>query len=130
MAARTNTDLSVLRSVAVAGRRQATADEVKAWGRDNGFTVNEGRGRMSNDLIDAFNEKHGKGKRKAQYVAGSKVQPVQDYTYTTAKGRKGKFQAAPADIRAWAVEAGLTEAVRGKFSQEILNAYGQALRAN
>lgn len=126
----TKTDTTLLAVTPVAGYRQASADEVKAWAADNGFTVKPGRGRMPLAVVNAFNEAHGKGrKRKAQYVLGSKVQTEREYVYTTAKGRKGKFSAQPQDIRAWAQEQGLTTAVRGKFSQDILDAYGQALRA-
>lgn len=128
MAAKTDTNL--LAVTPVAGFRQATAAEVKAWAADNGFTVKPGRGRMPMEVVHAFNAKHGAGrKRKAQYVLGSAVQDERDYGYTTAKGRQGKFSARPADIRAWAQSEGLTTATRGKFSQEILDAYGQALRS-
>lgn len=124
-----NTDLVLRREVVLAGFTQHTAKDVKSWGADNGFKVNAGKGRMALALVDAFNEAHGKGKRKGQYVLRSKATAVRDWNYTTAKGRKGKFKATTTDIRAWAREEGLTEADRGRFSQEIVDAYGQMLRA-
>lgn len=122
--------LNILASVAVEGHRQAEAPEVKAWGRKHGFTVSDKQGRLANDLIDGFNAAGDKRKVPVQYVVGtktSKAQPV-TYTYTTAAGRKGKFTALPTEVRAWALDNGYT-ATKGRFSQALLDGYGQARNA-
>jgi len=47
-------------------RKLATPDEVRAWGIENGFEVGT-RGRLSDELRDAFN----KAKRGGKAYAGS-----------------------------------------------------------
>ena len=109
----------------LAGYRQATASEVKEFGEKNGFKVNAGRGRMALDLVHAFNKAN--KRRKVQYVTGTgQSTRTQEYAFTTAAGRESKFTAVPSEVRAWAKEQGLTVGERGRFTQEVRNAYGQA----
>lgn len=120
--ARTDTALHAL--TPIAGYRQVPASDVKAWAADNGFTVHNGRGAMPREVINAYNAAHVRNRR--QYVVASKVQPVQTFNYTTASDRQGKFTAAPAAVRSWAQDNGLKVGARGRFSAEVLDAYGQA----
>lgn len=126
MASKTTTTADALAMfVPIAGFRRATADEVKTWGESKGRDdVNRGRGRMSYDLVVAFNRAN--KRRKVQYLPGQAAAAPSEYDYITATGRKGKFTAAPADVRAWAADNGLTVAPKGRFSQEVRDAYGQA----
>ena len=77
----------------VAGFRQATAKDVKAWAGENGHEVKQGRGRMPMEVVHAFNA--AKARSKVQYVLATEAQPEQEYAYTTAKGRQGQFRAQP-----------------------------------
>lgn len=130
MAARTldPTTLVILRSTPVAGRRPATVNEVKTWGRSNGFEVSDHQGRLANDLVDAFNTAGSKGRasQKVQYVVASDVPESQTFPYTTAAGRESTFTAPAKVVRAWAKDNGLTVGARGRFTAEVRNAYGQA----
>lgn len=127
MATKTKRDTSLHAVTEVAGFRQATAKDVKSWAGENGFTVKEGRGRMPMEVVHAFNA--AKARNKVQYILATDAQPEQEYAYTTAKGRSGKFRAQPKDIRAWAVDNGHEVGARGRFRQDVLDAYGQALRS-
>jgi hypothetical protein len=121
------TDVSLNKVTEIAGYKQATAADVKAWAADNGFTVKPGRGRMAFEVIDAYNAAH--KRKRTQYVVGSALDSEVEYGYTTAKGRKGKFRARPSEVRAWARENGFEVGDRGRFRAEILDAFGQALRS-
>lgn len=70
MASKTTTTADALAMfVPIAGFRRATADEVKTWGESKGRDdVNRGRGRMSYDLVVAFNRAN--KRRKVQYLPG------------------------------------------------------------
>lgn len=127
----TKVDTTLHAVTPVAGYRQATATDVKDWAESNGFTVKRGRGRMSLEVVHAFNAAHRRTKSRrtgVQYVLNSQSQPTQTYGYTTAKGRQGKFSATPAAIREWARENGHEVGARGRFRQDVLDAYGQAQR--
>lgn len=118
-----NTDLAAV--TVLAGYRQATATDVKEWGAANGWTINEGRGRMPLDLVHAFNK--ASKRRKVQYVTGTgQATRTATYEFTTAKGRTSKFTAVPKEVRQWAKDQGLAVGERGRFSQEVRDAYGQA----
>lgn len=127
----TKVDTTLHAVTPVSGYRQATATDVKDWAEKNGFDVKRGRGRMPLEVVHAFNAAHRrtKSRKGTQYVLGSATQAAQTYAYTTAKGRQGKFTAEPRAIRAWAVENGHEVGARGRFRQEVLDAYGQAQRA-
>lgn len=126
----TKVDTTLHAVTPVAGYRQATATDVKDWAEKNGYTVSRGRGRMPLEVVNAFNAAHRrtKSRKGTQYVLGSATQEARSYTYTTAKGRQGKFTAEPRAIRAWAEENGHEVGARGRFRQDVLDAYGQAQR--
>lgn len=124
MSTKTTAADAVQMFVPLAGFRRATADEVKTWGEANGHKVNRGRGRMSYELVTAYNKAN--KRRKVQYLPGQPAAEATEYEYTTATGRKGKFTAPPADVRSWAEENGYAVKSKGRFTAEVRDAFGQA----
>lgn len=107
------------------GFRLATTEEMKSWGKDNGFTIPEAQGRPATDLIEAFNK--AVKRRKMVYVSGAAPEPGTRYEYTSKNGRKRVFVAPTGEVRAWAQgQEGLTVKGRGRLTQDVLDAYGQA----
>lgn len=108
----------------LAGYRQVPANEVREWAIENGYDVKPGRGRLPHAVIEDFNKKN--KRRRRQFVIGAKVQGEVTYDYTTKAGRAGKFSAQPSAIREWAEDNGHQVGARGRFRQDVLDAYGQA----
>lgn len=101
----------------------STGSQVRAWAVANGHPVKSGegvRGRLPNPVIEAFNAAH----PKAKYLAASKA-PARtvEVKAKPPKGRTVTRKVSPAKVRAWATEQGLTEATKGRLSQETYRAY-------
>ena len=110
-----------------AGKRLATTEALYAWGRENGFKVPEAQGRPAKALIEAFKSDTANRRKRLTYVSGAAPEPLVTFDYVTASGRKSKFQATNSEVREWAREQeGLTVGERGRFSQAVRDAYGQA----
>jgi hypothetical protein len=123
MAAR-NTDLAILAVSPIAGFRQATTDEVKAWGRkQEGMKVNDKQGTLSHALVDGFNKAN--RRRRVQYLPGSPAVAPTEFAFTTASGRASTYSAPLPTVRAWAQENGHTVGSRGRLPQPVIDAYGQ-----
>jgi hypothetical protein len=123
--ATSTTDTTLLAAGPVAGYKQSTAADVKAWAAENGLTVHAGRGRMPLSVVHAYNKANRRNRR--QYVLGSGVAATRTFPFTTAAGRESTFQATNKEVRTWAqAQEGLTVGAKGAFSREVLNAYGQA----
>lgn len=104
-----------------------TADDVRAWGRNKGFTVAD-RGRLSHELIVAFN----KGRKNTFVQTHAPVpQPITVVVGSTqTKGGRTKpvtetVTAAP--IRAWARERGIDLGNRGRIPASVVEAFAASL---
>ena len=133
MAARTaavdSLTLAVWRVQPQEGRTLVNAAAVKEWGRANGFQVPAVQGRMSDEVKDAYNAAHAKGKNPKQYVETRTAQPGQarQFTYLPQGARKPRtFEATLAEVRTWANANGHTVADRGRIPQSVIEAYGVA----
>lgn len=110
-----------------AGKRLATTEALYAWGRENGYNVPEAQGRPAKALIDGFNGDTSNRRKRLTYVSGAAPEPLVTFDYVTATGRKSKFQATNSEVREWAkAQPDLTVGERGRFSQAVRDAYGQA----
>lgn len=101
--------------------------EVRNWANLNGFSLKTGPGRLPMAAVKAFNAAHESDKR--QYVLGgaSAANTPRKFDYTTATGRKGKTVATThGTMREWAIENDVPVSVRGRVSQDVIDAYGQA----
>lgn len=109
------------------GKRLATVDQMKGWGRSNGWDVPEAQGRPSNALVQAFNDAPENRRRRLTYVSGAAPAPKVRYAFTTKAGRESSFEAPTEEVREWAKgQEGLTVGDRGRLSRAVLDAYGQA----
>lgn len=109
------------------GKRLSTTPALYAWGRENGFTVPEAQGRPAKALIDAYNDDTANKRARRVYVSGAAPEPLVTFDYVTASGRQSKFQATNSEVREWAkAQPDLTVGERGRFSQAVRDAYGQA----
>jgi hypothetical protein len=101
-----------------------TADDVRTWARSKGMTVAE-HGRLPYSVIEAFN----KG-RKHQYRP-TLTPPARVLTISgkkrDAKGRvnRASYTVETSALRAWGKAHGFEVGQRGRFSAELLAAYGQ-----
>jgi len=118
--------LNILASTPVSGRTLVSTPTIKAWAGKNGYKVTFGRkGRMAREVVDAFNSAH----KTKQYLPSQPAQDEQTFTYTGSDGRKRKFKAQTKVMRAWAqAQPDLTVGQRGRFTQDVIDAYGRFLR--
>jgi ribosomal protein L13 len=100
-----------------------TADDVRNWARGKGMSVAE-HGRLSFDVVSAFNKTH-----KRQYTPTLKA-PARVVTISgkklDSKGRvnRASYTVQTSEIREWARANGFEVGARGRFSAEILTAFG------
>ena len=109
------------------GKRLATVEQMKTWGRENGYKVPEAQGRPSKALIEAYNGDTRNKRARRVYVSGAAPAAPTRFTFTTAAGRESTFEAVTEDVREWARgQEGLTVGDRGRLSRAVVDAYGQA----
>lgn len=95
------------------------------WATLNGYKVNDGRGRVANEVIDAYNADKANRRARRQYVAGAAPADTTTFHFTTAAGRESTYEGVPSEVRAWGVEQGLCKPTRGRLPQSVIDAYGQ-----
>ena len=96
----------------------ATAADVRAWAAENGIPTKPGRGRLPKSTIEAFN----KG-RRVKY-RGPQPKTLTMSAKPEGKGARRVTRTAPlAEVRAFAVAAGLAKPTRGRLSRAAQEAY-------
>lgn len=116
----------------------ATANDVRKWGIANGFKVGLTLGRLSFDLIEAYNAHNDVAypmpERKEPAARTSKPTIITVKTVRAVVGKDGKTRNVPfqkkvtaSDVRAYGISVGLAKAGRGKLSHAAREAYARHL---
>lgn len=102
----------------------ATANDVRTWGIENGHNVGMTRGRLSKELIAAFNSEHKGSKYTGPAPKTVKVKAVREVE-KNGKVRKVPFAktVSPAAVREYGIAHGLAVPGRGRLSAAAKQAY-------
>lgn len=104
-----------------------TADDVRAWGRNKGFTVAD-KGRLSHELIAAFN----KGRKNTFTQTHAPIPKPITVVVGSTQTKSGRSKpvtetVTAAPIRTWAREQGIELGQRGRIPASVVEAFAAHL---
>lgn len=116
--------------IATDALKTASADEVRVWGTLNmgSAAVKMSRGRISREVIEAYNSAHPRRK-----YMGNPERMVKITTTRQITDKAGRTRSVPVtktatvrEVRAWAVDHGYADMTRGRMTLDTYGAFAVA----